>query len=57
MTRRLVLTGRGLRLTGGARAASYTPPPPPPPSDNLLVTETGATLVDELGRALSWGTG
>ncbi len=56
MTRRLAITGRGLRITGNARPDSYTTPPPPP-TQNLLVTETGATLVDELGQAISWGTG
>ncbi len=55
MPRRLAITGRGLRLTGSARPADASPPPPP--SDNLLVTETGAILVDELGQALSWGSG
>ncbi len=56
MTRRLLLTGRGLRITGTSGPAGQTPPPPPP-TDNLLVTEAGEPLVDELGQALSWGSG
>lgn len=49
MRRSLGLTCRGLRLTGGARALGT------PPGTVVLVTETGAPLVDELGRALAAG--
>lgn len=52
MRRSLGLTARGLRLTGRPDAARIPPQPPVTPAA-LLVTESGARLVDELGNALA----
>jgi hypothetical protein len=47
----LALTAAGLRITSRDRTASVAIEPPPPPP--VLATETGESLVTELGERLA----